>query len=113
MLIAVICVKSSHRRCPAMVKDIGSAESGDGRLPLKWRDGETDRLTPDHVPARAFHVLEKEKDSQTNATYGQCFFRLSDRLDLSALLANRLQQLLSSDGLTEYSMKWVMKATPA
>lgn len=96
-----------------MTNGIGSAGLGDGLLPLKWQDGETGQLTQGLVHAKVSPAPAKARDLTIQEICGPTFSESSSGADLSARLASKLAQRLSSDGSIEYSLKWVQKATPA
>jgi hypothetical protein len=96
-----------------MTSDIGSAESGDGLLPLRWPDGETGQLIPGVVPASHFPVLAKEAELLTSGICGPTSSGSSASADLGRSLGSRLIARMAGHGSMEYVLIWKARATPS
>ena len=99
--------KDSRRRT-------SSPASADGASQLELLDGPTtNNCGPGLALVSLFPLPVKPLHNSTSAISGRTSSASSRRVDLSALLASRLQQRLASIGSTECSMTWKERATPA
>ena len=99
--------KDSRRRT-------SSPASADGASQLELLDGPTtNNCGPGLALVSLFPLPVKPLHNSTSAISGRTSSASSRRVDLSALLASRLQQRLALIGSTECSMTWKERATPA
>ena len=85
-----------------------------GTTPCSLPDGPT--MSPcGQAPVHASPIPSqaKAKGTRTKETSGPTSFDLSKHASLNTSLANKLRELLPTDGLMEYVQTWTEKATPA
>jgi hypothetical protein len=89
-----------------------SLESGDGRSPSEWQDGQTLNLSElDHAPASHSATLESNSAKKTRVTSGQCSATSSRSESLQLRLASKLRAALAANGSNIYALTWKDWAT--
>lgn len=105
---------SSPKNCESTGNVTFSAEFLAGHLPCESRKyTQTSLFGPEVSPVNHFPSQEKGKGSKTKGTCGLSFSDLFANVDQLSFLVNKLNELLTSVGLTECSPIWKRKTTPA